>query len=70
MLDVNELQRILLGREVVLSIVVLDGKTPQSTPTSGHRADYDGAKKRQGSEGAYRRRYAGPTAECGHHLGQ
>ncbi len=30
--------------------IVLDGRTLQSTPESGHRAGYDGAKKRKGSK--------------------
>jgi transposase len=48
--DLNELQRVLLGRPATPSAVVLDGRTLQSTPESGHRAGYDGAKKRKGSK--------------------
>jgi transposase len=48
--DLNELQRVLLGRGATPSVVVLDGRTLQSTPESGHRAGYDGAKKRKGSK--------------------
>lgn len=29
---------------------MLDGRTLQSTPESGHRAGYDGAKRRKGSK--------------------
>ncbi|MGY3091349.1 transposase [Hymenobacter sp. UYAg731] len=46
----NELQRLLLGRPATPSAVVLDGRTLQSTPESGHRAGYDGAKRRKGSK--------------------
>ncbi|MBD2770390.1 IS5 family transposase [Hymenobacter sp. BT664] len=48
--DVNELQRVLLGRTATPTAIVLDGRTLQSTPESGHRAGYDGAKKRKGSK--------------------
>lgn len=48
--DLNELQRVLLERPATPTAVVLDGRTLQSTPESGHRAGYDGAKKRKGSK--------------------
>ena len=48
--DLNELQRLLLGRLATPSAVVLDGRTLQSTPESGHRAGDDGAKRRKGSQ--------------------
>ena len=48
--DLNELQRVLLGRPATPAAVVLDGRTLQSTPESGPRAGYDGAKKRRGSK--------------------
>lgn len=48
--DLNELQGVLLGRPSTPTAVVLDGRTLQSTPESGHRAGYDGAKKRKGSK--------------------
>ena len=48
--DLNELQRVLLGRPATPTAIVLDGRTLQSTPESGHRAGYDGAKKRKGSK--------------------
>lgn len=48
--DLNELQRVLLGRKATPSFVVLDGRTLQSTPESGHRAGYDGTKRRKGSK--------------------
>jgi len=48
--DLNELQRLLLGRAATPTAVIFDGRTLQSTPESGHRAGYDGAKKRKGSK--------------------
>lgn len=48
--DLNELQRVLLARAATPTAIVLDGRTLQSTPESGHRAGYDGAKKRKGSK--------------------
>ena len=48
--DLNTLQRVLLGRAPTPTAIVLDGRTLQSTPESGHRAGYDGAKKRKGSK--------------------
>ena len=48
--DLNELQRVLLGRAPTPTAVVLDGRTRPGTPESGHRAGYDGAKKGKGSK--------------------
>ena len=48
--DLNVLQRVLLERTATPSVVVLDGRTLQSTPESGHRAGWDGAKRRKGSK--------------------
>ena len=67
--DLNGLQRVLLGRPATPTAVVLDGRTLQSTPESGHRAGYDG-QKTQGQQGSYRRRYAGAIAERGDYAGQ
>ena len=39
----------------------IDSRTLQSTPESGARAGYDGAKRRKGSS-SHRRRHAGPPA--------
>jgi transposase len=47
--DLNELQRVLLGREATPTAIVLDGRVLQSTPESGHRAGYNGGKRRKGS---------------------
>ena len=47
--DLNELQRVLLGREAQPTAIVLDGRVLQSTPESGHRAGYNGGKRRKGS---------------------
>lgn len=49
--DLRAILRIALGREhVAPSAVVLDSRTLQSTPESGARAGYDGAKRRKGSK--------------------
>ena len=49
----DELRRLLRlneGRPTAPSAVILDSRTLQSTPESGHRAGYDGAKRRKGSK--------------------
>ncbi len=48
--DLRRLLRELEGRSPEPSAAVLDGRTLQSTPESGDRAGYDGAKKRKGSK--------------------
>ena len=48
--DLREILRLAVGREPTPTAVVLDGRTLQSTPESGGRAGYDGAKKRNGSK--------------------
>ena len=48
--DLRALLRTLAGREAAPSAVILDSRTIQSTPESGGRAGYDGAKKRKGSK--------------------
>jgi transposase len=47
--DLNELQRVLLGRAATPTAIILDGRVLQSTPESGHRAGYNGGKRRKGS---------------------
>jgi len=47
--DLRELLRIAAGRGPELTAAVIDSRTLQSTPESGHRAGYDGAKRRKGS---------------------
>lgn len=47
--DLNELARLLAGRAATPTAVVLDGRVLQSTPESGHRAGYNGGKRRKGS---------------------
>jgi hypothetical protein len=42
--------RLVADREAQPTAVVLDGRTPQSTPESGGRAGYDGAKRKNGSK--------------------
>ena len=49
--DLRAVSRIVAGREhVVPTAVVLDSRTLQSTPESGGRAGYDGAKRRKGAK--------------------
>lgn len=49
--DLRAVARIAAGREhVVPTAVVLDSRTLQSSPESGGRAGYDGAKRRKGAK--------------------
>ena len=48
--DVRAVLRVAEGREPQPSAAVLDSRTLQSTPTSGRRADSDGAKRRRGGK--------------------
>ena len=48
--DLRALLREADGRAADPTAVILDGRTLQSTPESGHRAGYDGHKKRKGSK--------------------
>lgn len=48
--DLRVLLRVYAGRNAHPSAVVLDSRTLQSTPESGARAGYDGAKRRKGSK--------------------
>ncbi len=48
--DLREILRLVAGRAPTPTAVVLDSRTLQSTPESGGRAGYDGAKKRKGSK--------------------
>jgi len=48
--DLRLLLRILQGRNPHPSAVILDSRTLPSTPESGHRGGYDGAKRRRGRE--------------------
>lgn len=48
--DLRALLRVTEDRAPTPSAVVLDGRTLQSTPESGARAGYDGAKRRKGSK--------------------
>ena len=48
--DLRELLRMLSGREPQPSATILDSRTLRSTPESGHRAGYDGAKRKKGSK--------------------
>jgi transposase len=48
--DLREVLRIAQGRHPQPSATILDSRTMQSSPESGHRAGYDGAKRRRGSK--------------------
>lgn len=48
--DLRAILRVCAGRNARPSAVILDGRTLQSTPESGGRAGYDGAKRRKGSK--------------------
>ena len=48
--DLRQLLRVALGREPQPSSAIFDSRTLQSTPESGERAGYDGAKRRKGNK--------------------
>lgn len=48
--DLRIIVRVLDDRQEQPSAVIFDGRTLQSTPESGGRAGYDGAKKKKGSK--------------------
>lgn len=48
--DLRELLRVLADKQPRPTAMILDSRTVQSTPTSGARAAYDGAKRRKGSK--------------------
>ena len=48
--DLRAVLRLAQGRSEAPSAVILDARTLQSSPESGARAGYDGAKKRRGSK--------------------
>lgn len=48
--DLREVLRILDGRKAKPSAAIFDSRTLQSTPESGGRAAYDGAKRRTGTK--------------------
>lgn len=48
--DLRMLLRLATGREATPTAAILDSRTLQSTPESGARAGYDGAKRRKGSK--------------------
>lgn len=48
--DLRALLRVAAGRDATPTAVVLDSRTLQSSPESGHRAGYDGAKRKKGSK--------------------
>ena len=48
--DLRRILRLLEGRHEEPSAAIFDSRTVQSTPESGHRAGYDGAKRKKGSK--------------------
>lgn len=48
--DLRELVRLAAGRKAQPSAAILDSRTLQSSPESGGRAGYDGAKRKKGSK--------------------
>jgi len=48
--DLREILRMLVGRDPRPSAAIFDSRTLQSTPESGDRAGYDGAKRKKGSK--------------------
>jgi transposase len=48
--DLRALLRLAAGRQPAPTAAILDSRTLQSTPESGARAGYDGAKRRKGSK--------------------
>jgi transposase len=48
--DLRKLLRMLMGRDPNPSAAIIDSRTLQSTPESGARAGYDGAKRKNGSK--------------------
>ena len=48
--DLRALLRLAQGRNKYPSAAIFDSRTLQSSPESGHRAGYDGAKRRRGSK--------------------
>jgi transposase len=48
--DLREVLRLAQGRTAQPSAAIFDSRTVQSTPESGTRAGYDGAKRRRGSK--------------------
>ena len=48
--DLREVLRVSAGRQEQPTAVDIDSRTLQSTPESGNRAGYDGAKRRKGSK--------------------
>lgn len=48
--DLREILRIAAGRKAKPTAAISDSRTLQSTPESGSRAEYEGAKRRKGSK--------------------
>lgn len=68
--DVRAVLRVAHGRNAQPSAAMFDSRTVQANPESGHRAGYDGAKRRQGEPRASGSRYPGISAGLAYHPGQ
>ena len=60
--DLRMLLRLAGGRRAQPSAAILDSQTLQSSPESGHRAGYDGAKRQRGSKVHMAVESLGPSA--------
>jgi transposase len=52
--DLREVPRLAAGRNAQPSAAIFDSRTLQSSPESGERAGYDGAKRRKGRKRLWR----------------
>ncbi|QLG12761.1 hypothetical protein HLB42_17725 (plasmid) [Deinococcus sp. D7000] len=52
--DLRALSQVENSRNGEPTAMIIDSRTLQSTPESGHRAGFDGAKKRKGTQGNWR----------------
>src|SRR5438067_5862633 len=67
--DLREVLRVASGRNPQPSAAIFDSRTMQSSPESGARAGYDGAKRRKGSKSIWRWT-RGPLAGLARHASQ
>ena len=68
--DLREVLRIAAGKGAKPSAAIFDSRTLQSTPESGARAEYDGAKPKTRQQNAHCRRYFGQFVGCAGHSGE
>ena len=68
--DVQSIAREWAGRKGQPTAICIDSRTLQSTPQSGGRAGYDGAKRRKGSKVHIAGRHTGPPVGPDRHAGR